>query len=237
MRCVTWGQEAFAYLEEASMNSARAVLFAFMLFAAACAAGTPAATDAPAQAEPATEVTEDSHAEEGDDHADEAHEEEAHEEGSTQAEEAHEDEAHEEEEPHEDVADHTEEHEDGDHDEAAEADRVVEVVLTEFAIEMSDTRFSAGETVLFEVVNEGAIEHEFRLSNAHRIEEHLEGGHEDHDATGHHGDGDVFVHLLAGEDGHLLVTFSDDTEFFTEAACLLPGHYEAEMKADIIVSV
>jgi len=29
------------------------------------------------------------------------------------------------------------------------------------------------------------------------------------------------------------VTFPEDTTLFTEVACLLPGHYEAGMAADI----
>ncbi len=125
---------------------------------------------------------------------------------------------------------------------AGEADRVVEVVLTEFAIEMDSTSFTAGETVRFTVTNEGVIEHEFRLSNAHRIEEHMAQGHSDDDhgaaaEEGHHDEvADVFVHLLPGEDAELVVTFPDDAEIYTEAACLIPGHYEADMKADLAMS-
>jgi uncharacterized cupredoxin-like copper-binding protein len=81
-------------------------------------------------------------------------------------------------------------------------------------------------------LNEGAIAHEFRLSNAHRVEEHLASGHEGHDESGgHHGDADVVQQLEPGDEGEVTVTFPEDVSFFTEIACLIPGHYEAGMKA------
>ena len=115
------------------------------------------------------------------------------------------------------------------------ADREVEVVMSEFAFEPSDFTVSAGETVKFVLHNEGAVPHEFRLSNAHRIEEHLEAGHEDHgEDGGHHEEGgDVLIEVEAGESAELVFTFPDDATLYTEVACLLPGHYEAGMSAPL----
>jgi uncharacterized cupredoxin-like copper-binding protein len=116
-----------------------------------------------------------------------------------------------------------------------EADVVVDVVMNEFAIDPGPIAVQAGVTYYFRIVNEGLIPHEFRLSNAHRIEEHLESGHDDHGEGGHHDeDGDIYVELQAGEKGSLLVTFPSDTTVYTNAACLLPGHYEAGMVTDLV---
>lgn len=112
--------------------------------------------------------------------------------------------------------------------------RIIEVALNDFSFDPAEISVAAGETVTFDLRNDGEAVHEFRLSNAHRIEEHIEAGHEDHgDEGGHHGDADVYLELESGESGRLTVTFPDDVTFFTEAACLLPGHYEAGMKAPL----
>ena len=120
-------------------------------------------------------------------------------------------------------------------DENADADRTVDIVMTDYAFEPEQLEVSAGETIRFVVVNEGAVDHEFRLSNAHRIEEHLASGHDDHDDEGGHHDegGDVFIVLEPGQEGELVVTFPEDMTVYTETACLLPGHYEAGMKGTI----
>ena len=60
------------------------------------------------------------------------------------------------------------------------ADRVVEVELSEFAIDAASFEFVPGETVEFIVTNSGVVEHELRLSNQDRVDEHVAGGHADH---------------------------------------------------------
>ncbi len=45
--------------------------------------------------------------------------------------------------------------------------------------------------------------------------------------------GDVVLVLDAGDTSSIVVTFPADTTIFTEVACLLPGHYEAGMFADV----
>ncbi len=78
-------------------------------------------------------------------------------------------------------ADH-DEAEEADHDEATgDVDRVVEVDLSEFAFAADSFEFAPGETVEFVITNSGVAEHEFRLSNQDRVDEHIAGGHADHD--------------------------------------------------------
>lgn len=175
----------------------------------------------------------------------------------------------------EEETDHDEE-EDADHDQteepAGEVDRVVEVELNEFSIEAASLQFLPGETVEFVVTNTGVVEHELRLSNQERVEEHLAGGHDDHDETmtddemaemeeaadehdetmnddemaamedpadeheedeaGHEVD-DVVLTVAAGETSTMVFTFPDNGADYTAAVCLIPGHYEAGMTADL----
>lgn len=143
---------------------------------------------------------------------------------------------------HEDATGHSEdgaEH-DGEASTASDAassgtaGRAVEVSMTELAFTPDQLTVIAGETVTFHVSNDGLVVHEFRLSNAHRIEEHIASGHEGHgDGGGHHDDADVVLELEPGETGAITVTFPEDTTIFTEVACLIPGHYEGGMKAPV----
>lgn len=136
----------------------------------------------------------------------------------------------------------TMEHMDDDHmddsthedDESAVPDVTFEVTVTEFEFEPTSFEVAAGQTVKFVVKNDGVIEHEFRASNEHRIEEHIAAGHEDHeDEGGHHEGGDIIVLVQPGETEELVITFPEDMTMYTEIACLLPGHYEAGMKAEL----
>lgn len=120
------------------------------------------------------------------------------------------------------------------------ADRTVEIAMTEFAFEPASLTVVAGETIEFVVTNDGVVPHEFRLSNAHRIEEHIASGHEDHGDEGegghHEGDADVVIEVEAGATDTVTVTLPEDATIFTEIACLLPGHYEAGMKGEVTYS-
>jgi uncharacterized cupredoxin-like copper-binding protein len=115
---------------------------------------------------------------------------------------------------------------------ATEPGRIVEVTMSEFAFDPGSLDVAAGETITFVVTNAGVVEHEFRLSNEHRIEEHKASGHAGHSEQGEDGqneDEDVVLLLPAGESGEITVTFPDDTTVFTQIACLIPGHHEAGM--------
>jgi len=139
--------------------------------------------------------------------------------------------------------DHAEEASDDDHADD-EADRAIQISMTEFAFGVDSLEVAAGETIEFVITNAGVVPHEFRLSNAHRIEDHIASGHQGHmddgiddgdeaEAEGHHEDDDIVMLLEAGETATITVTFPDDTTLFTELACLIPGHYEAGMHTEI----
>ena len=144
-------------------------------------------------------------------------------------------------EAHEEGEDHSEERteeNDSDHEgQRADGIRVIEVVMTEFAFEPASFSVVAGETVRFVVTNDGVVDHEFRLSNAHRVEEHMASGHADHaEEGGHHEEGgDVFIIVKPGETGEVEMTFPEDASLYTEVSCLLPGHYENGMTAPLTV--
>ena len=189
---------------------------ALALIVSACGSGTtadePTTTAAPAQ--PSTTTTTMAH----DDHGD-------HGDAGDEVEEPADDEA-----AHDGAADH-----EAAFDEyVVEGDgRVVEVTMTEWGFDPDPVEVTAGEMVTFVVYNAGVVEHEFRLSNAHRIEEHIASGHEGHhgdDSGGHHEDGDVVLIVDAGAIGEITVTVPMDATIFTHTACLLPGHYEAGME-------
>lgn len=129
------------------------------------------------------------------------------------------------------------------------ADRVLEVELTEFAIAANSFEFTPGETVEFLITNAGVAEHEFRLSNQDRVDEHIAGGHDEHDDSAmsdeemeamdedeadHEAEAeDAVLVLAAGETGTLVFTFPDNDHDYTAAVCLIPGHYEAGMATDL----
>ncbi|MDH3306918.1 MAG: hypothetical protein OEO77_05320 [Acidimicrobiia bacterium] len=118
-----------------------------------------------------------------------------------------------------------------DHEEVGDADRIIEVVMTEFAFEPGVFDVVAGEVVTFVIHNEGVIQHEFRITNEHAAEEHLAAGHADHEEAaeaGHHEE--LLVLVDPGQSAELTVSFDHDASFDV-VACLIEGHYEAGMLA------
>lgn len=113
--------------------------------------------------------------------------------------------------------------------------RVVFVTMNEWGYDPPSFTAKAGETVVYRITNAGIFEHEFRLSNGHRIEEHIASGHEGHgDEGGHHGDeADILIELQPGAVGELIVTYPEDTSIFTNIVCLIPDHYENGMVTDL----
>ncbi len=126
----------------------------------------------------------------------------------------------------------SDDHADDDHA-AAEADRTIEISMTEFAFGVDPLEVAAGETIEFVVTNAGVVPHEFRLSNRDRINDHMVSGHEGHMDDGAEAEGDIVLLLEAGETSTITVTFPDGTSLFTQLACLIPGHYEAGMRTEI----
>ena len=111
--------------------------------------------------------------------------------------------------------------------------RVVAVSLAEFYFSPSVVEVEQGETVRFVVTNDGVAPHEFELSNATEIAEHLEGGHDGHDESAMDMDEGLKLELAPGETGELTVTFDGE---FERVVCLIPGHYEAGMEMEVVYS-
>jgi uncharacterized cupredoxin-like copper-binding protein len=86
-----------------------------------------------------------------------------------------------------------------------------------------------GATIRFNVINAGALEHEFVIDTVEGNERHkkamaeMEMEHDDPNS----------VRLDAGASGEVIWTFDNAGTF--EFACLMPGHYEAGMHGPITV--
>lgn len=117
-------------------------------------------------------------------------------------------------------------------DPSSEADpRTITATLSDdMAIELSESDFEVGETVRFEVTNEGAIPHEFYVGDAeaqeHHAEEMAEMGGMGHDEP----DG---VAVEPGATETFEYTFEQGGEIL--AGCHEPGHYEAGMVSSMTV--
>jgi len=120
---------------------------------------------------------------------------------------------------------------------------VAQVVGRSVTVHMDDTmRFmpekidvKKGETVRFVVHNGGAVAHEFVLGTTQEIAEHAELMRQI--AAGkpvaHNHGGGAALSVAAGEIGEMVVTFPQAGAL--EIACLIPGHFEAGMRASIAV--
>ncbi|MDH3463699.1 MAG: hypothetical protein OEM32_08760 [Acidimicrobiia bacterium] len=220
-----------------------AAIFAFVLGVAACG-GSSADVEAPAPAG-ADAALDEGGADDG--HDDEA----AHDDDEAM----HDDDeaAHDEDAAHDDdEATHDDEgdgHDGGevlDGDDVPDDARVVFVTMNEWGYDPGSLDIVAGETIVFRINNAGEFEHEFRLSNAHRIEEHIASGHEGHGDEGemaegemgegghHMEDGDIMIELEPGDVAELVVKFPTDMTVFTDLVCLIPDHYEEGMHTDIV---
>lgn len=120
---------------------------------------------------------------------------------------------------------------DGEPGTDASAPIEVTVTLSEFAIEMSQTEFQTGLDYRFVVTNAGAVPHEMMLvppmePGAMNMEEM------DQAAVAAFSADD----LTPGATVEQIVRFSSPGEAQLEAACYLPGHYEAGMKLPIVVT-
>ncbi|MBK5268496.1 MAG: hypothetical protein JJE47_13790 [Acidimicrobiia bacterium] len=116
-------------------------------------------------------------------------------------------------------------------DEGAMAGRTIHVTMKEFSYAPTPIEVVAGETVEFVVHNEGAIQHEFRVTTIAAVEHHIAEGHVDHSDGLEPG---VMV-LDPGQSGTMLVSFHEADEL-NVIACLIPTHYEAGMSTELNVA-
>ncbi len=117
---------------------------------------------------------------------------------------------------------------------AAKANRTIKIEMHEGEGKMSyspsEIRIKRGQTVRFQVVNHGALDHELVIdtiagNQKHKLEmeKHPDMEHDDPNA----------IRLKPHKDGTIVWQFTRRGTF--EYACLIPGHYDAGMKGKIIV--
>ncbi len=137
---------------------------------------------------------------------------------------------------------------------AADADRVIDIVMDDNYFEPEKLTVTAGETIRFKVTNNGSLVHEFNLGTpdyhaAHQdemmmMQQHgvLMGDHINHDMmnTPMGDDGHTMNHdhpnsvLLEPDDsGEVVWTFTSGGDI--EFACNVPGHYAAGMVGTVDV--
>ena len=98
-------------------------------------------------------------------------------------------------------------------------------LLDSMEIEPGRIEVQAGKPVRFVITNEGALEHDFFIGSDREQKQRSNG-------QGEPGP-DRYVQVPPGETVTLLYTFPSDGR--TIAGCVVPGHYTAGMKANIII--
>jgi len=107
------------------------------------------------------------------------------------------------------------------------------ISLAEFSFDLDELDLVPGETVRFHLINTGEEDHEFRLTTQHKAAEHIAAGHTDHVADGHHTEADIVVNVGAGQTRTVETTLPVDPAAIDQLVCLIPGHYEAGMFAEV----
>lgn len=117
---------------------------------------------------------------------------------------------------------------------AASVDRTIDVTMREtddgdMIFEPASLEIGKGETIRFNVMNEGELEHEFVIDTIEGNAEHkelmaaMDMEHDDPNS----------VRLDEGGSGEVIWKFANEGTF--EFACLIPGHYESGMHGPITV--
>src|SRR5687767_418218 len=102
---------------------------------------------------------------------------------------------------------------------ADQADRTIVLTADDpYNFSPEDLSAEVGETILFEVTNEGQQDHEFVLGA---------GGHGSHEAGTH-------IHLAPGATEQLVWEFTEAGDF--EFGCHIDNHYESGMKGNISIA-
>lgn len=112
-----------------------------------------------------------------------------------------------------------------------EVNRVVEVEANDtMRFVHEPLKVKTGETIKFEISNTGAIKHEFSIGTK---DEHMAHGKMMMENPGmHHGPGGASITVEPGETETLIWTFEEAWE--VQAACNIPGHYQAGMHSDVV---
>lgn len=121
----------------------------------------------------------------------------------------------------------------GEPADVADASRTIEVAMMDsFEYEPPSITVDVGETVLFEVTNDGAIPHEFVLGD-HDLQVDHEQEMAEMEGGMMMGDEPNAVAVAPGETKELAFTFTEPGQI--EYACHEPGHYDAGMIGDLTV--
>lgn len=113
----------------------------------------------------------------------------------------------------------------------ARVDRTIEVSMRDsMRFEPAEMQFGKGETVRFEIRNDGRIRHEMVIGTLEELEEHAEMMRK---MPGMRHAEPNMLSLAPGESGKLIWRFDNAGAF--DFACLVPGHLEAGMTGRIEV--
>ena len=112
---------------------------------------------------------------------------------------------------------------------AEHVDRTLSITMHDsMRYNLEELHVTSGETIRFVIINQGKIPHEFTIGDHQSLLAHRDMMRQMPDM--HHEEENAIT-LNAGERGELIWTFGSSTNM--QAACLLPGHYEAGMKMEI----
>ncbi|MFE8069969.1 cupredoxin domain-containing protein [Marinobacteraceae bacterium S3BR75-40.1] len=129
---------------------------------------------------------------------------------------------------------------------AGNADRTVKVVMKDNFYDPEKVTVKKGETIRFQIRNEGSLVHEFNIGTRKMHQGHrgemmnmvkqgiIQGGELHHDKMQSHGmkhDDPNSVLLEPGKSAEIVWEFNSDADL--QFACNVPGHYESGMVGDI----
>ena len=105
---------------------------------------------------------------------------------------------------------------------------IVQVILTEFAVELDRDAVPVGVPVIFRVSNQGSIDHNLVLEGTGAVDDPLL------DRSGKQA---KIMNLKPGGTAELLFTFEEGADYGSalQLGCHLPGHYEAGMFQNLTV--
>ncbi len=120
--------------------------------------------------------------------------------------------------------------------ESDKAKRTVNITMSEqpdgsMVFQPAALNVKAGETIRLKFYNKGEVDHEFVMDTYDSIMEHKDQMAKFPEME--HADANS-IRLQPGNRGEIIWTFANTGKF--GFACLIPGHYEAGMKGDIVVA-
>ncbi len=114
------------------------------------------------------------------------------------------------------------------------AQRMVRVEMTDqMRFSPVEIAVQRGETIRFEVINKGKLEHELVLGTLAGLKQHLEHMKQHAGAAHEEGDKRNEVEVAPGKRGIIGWQFTKAGEFYY--GCLVPGHFEAGMIGKVLV--